>query len=128
VKALTRTLDVPLKKKSSVFGFYFEHFLILEIKKLSDYKKKQWDMSYLITKDDNEIDLLLTQLGQPTYCIEIKSTEKIVEEHLKNFMNLTKDIKNSKAYCFSCDPHEKQIGHVRCMPWQMGLRELGLVK
>jgi predicted AAA+ superfamily ATPase len=127
LRALWGVLDQPINESTSLYGLYFEHFLILEIKKLSDYKKIRWNFSYLLTKDDVEIDLILEKPNTPTLLIEIKSTKNIQEEDLSSSIKLSKDFKNSKAYCFSRDSQEKKFQHVHCLHWEKGLKELGLL-
>ncbi len=125
-RALNRTLDIAITERSFSFGNAFEHFLILEIKKLSDYHKKSWNFSYLLTKDDVEIDLIIEESRGKTICIEIKSTNSVKQDDIKNFINLTADFKNSQSLCLSNDPKAKKMGHVLCLHWKDGLKKLGL--
>jgi len=36
------------------------------------------------------------------------------------------DFKDAEAYIFSNDPDKNKIGHVLAVPWEMGMREIGL--
>lgn len=126
MRALAGMLDEPVKKSSSLYGTYFEHFIIQEIRKLSDYKKIRWNFSYLMTKDGVEIDLVLEKSNKPLILIEIKSAENIQSDDLTSFIKITRDFKSARAFCLSCDPREKQFEHVHCLHWLDGLKELGL--
>ena len=37
-------------------------------------------------------------------------------------------MKNTEAYVFSCDPIEKKIDKVWFLPWEKGIKEIGLIK
>lgn len=124
VRSLNRTLESRLLPQTSAYGLAFEHFVILEIWKLSHYKKKKWNFSYLLTKDGVEIDLIIDDAILGVFCIEIKSTERLVESDIESFINISRDIKKSKSYCFSKDSISKQIQHVQCFYWRDGIRAL----
>ncbi len=123
-RALKGTLDIPLLPQTYDFGEAFEHFIILEITKLAEYKRKSWKYSYLLTKDGAEIDLIIDRPGQNTLCIEIKSSDKVTERDLKNLSRLGEDISGSILYCLSRDPRKKRIGKVRCFEWSEGIQDI----
>lgn len=100
--------------------------MILEIKRLADYARLDWEFYYLRTKDDAEIDLIIDRPGQKTLCIEIKSSEHIREDQIASFARISRDLENSEALCLSLDPYEKKIEQVLCLHWQEGLKRLGL--
>lgn len=121
-RALARLLSVPVLSKISVYGEVFEHFIILEIQKLVSYFFPDYRLSYLKTKDDAEIDLVIERPGLPLLLIEIKSTTQLREEDLSSFIKLTKEIGGSEVVCFSQDSLAKQYQHVMLLPWKQGLR------
>ena len=120
-RALKGTLNIPLLPQTYDFGEVFEHFLILEIIKLIEYSRKSWKYFYLLTKDGAEIDLILDRPGKTTLCIEIKSSERVTESDVRNFIRLGTDIPKSTLYCLSRDPGRKRIQNVLCMEWQKDL-------
>jgi len=63
-RALTRTLSVPLIKSTSYYGCVFEHFIILECVRLASYFYPEYRFSYLKTRDDVEIDLIVERPDQ----------------------------------------------------------------
>lgn len=123
-RALKRTLNIPLEEQTYDFGEAFEHFILLEFIKLTEYYRKDWSFSYLLTKDGAEIDLIVSSPGQKTLCIEIKSTNKIRADDVKSLNRLGKDIPHSKLYCLSRDPQKKKIQNTLCMEWRAGLKEI----
>lgn len=120
-RALSRMLSVPIKKSTSYYGDVFEHFIILECVRLASYYYPEYRFSYLKTKDDVEIDLIVERPGQKLLCIEIKSSENIREDKLSSFANIVKDVENSEAICISQEPRAKKIGEVTVIPWQTAL-------
>ena len=94
--------------------------------KRNQYLRKDYEISYLKTYDDAEIDLVVERPGLPRALIEIKSKRHVDEQDLNHLNSLGSDIPNSERFCFSRDPNPKLIGKVRCLPWEMGLAEIGL--
>ncbi len=125
-RALDRTLTQSFGPGTYAYGNAFEHFIILEIHRLSTYERKDWRLSYLRTKDDAEIDLVIERPGMPRALVEIKSKDRITEADTVHLNRLAPDIQESEAYCLSRDPVKKRIGSTLCLPWQEGLRDLGL--
>lgn len=123
VRALTRSLTLPLQNSTSFYGEIFEHFIILECMKLASYFKPEYRFSYLKTKDDAEIDLVVERPGKPLLCIEIKSSNTVRQEDLKSVIAITSDIKKSETVCFSNDSQRKRYEHVTVIPWQQGIKE-----
>ncbi len=127
VRALNQTLEIPLRHGTYAFGIAFEHFLINEIHRLLTYQNITFQLSYLRTKSNVEVDLIIERPGQPTILIEIKSTDKISDDDISRVQALSKDIPQSISYCLSLDPLVRKSGNVICMPWQRGLKEIGVI-
>ncbi len=122
-KSLTRMLSVPLQKSTSDYGNAFEHFIILECVRLASYYYSEYRFSYIRTKDDVEIDLIVERPGKKILCIEIKSSDNVREDKLAPFINLVKDIDNSEAICISQENRAKKIGNIMVLPWMDALRK-----
>jgi predicted AAA+ superfamily ATPase len=127
-RALAGNLTVAVQPSTYSFGNQFEGFVINEIIKLNQYHKKDYKLSYLMTKDSVEIDLIIQRPGETTVLLEIKSGNAVAEKDLKNLHRLSQDIKNSVGYCLSNDPIQRDVGDVKCFPWRQGLKALGLTK
>ncbi len=123
-RALESRLDLPLQVGTYEYGRYFEQFLILEIHRLNQYYERDFSLSYLMTKDDVEIDLIVERPGKRTILIEIKSTDKIKEDDIRSLSKISQDFKNSEAVCLSNDPRPQQFSSVRCMHWKEGVEYL----
>ena len=63
-RALDRTLSVPLEPQTSAYGEAFEHWIIIEFKKLISYRRLDWELSFLQTKDNVEVHLIVDRPGQ----------------------------------------------------------------
>lgn len=124
VRALQGLITVPLKEQTSSFGDYFEHFIIMESKKLSDYYENDYRFSYLRTKSDLEVDLIIERPGMCPVFLEIKSSENVSKEDLDNFSKVTSDFGDCEAICLSRDQRAKVFGHVKVYPWREGLKEI----
>ena len=111
-RALERTLTVELREGTYAFGEAFEHFLIVDIMRLSSYAKNDWRFSYLKTEGDAEIDLIIDRPGMPRALVEIKSSDRVTERDTLALNRYYPDLVPAKAFCLSRDPHEKRIGSV----------------
>jgi predicted AAA+ superfamily ATPase len=120
-RSLTRTLTVPLTKASSDYGHAFEHFIILECIRLASYYYPEYRFSYVRTKNDVEIDLVVDRPGEKTLFIEIKSSDNVSPEKLSSFGNFVKDVPHSEAICISQEPRAKKIGDILVLPWREAL-------
>lgn len=123
VRALARTLTVSLVPSTSAYGEAFEHYIILECMRLSSYFYPEYRFSYLKTKDDAEVDLIVERPGLLPLFIEIKSAKLVSQEALSSFVMLTQDFGDCEAVCFSQETIAKKYEHVTVYPWQEGLRK-----
>ncbi len=126
VHALARTLSLPLQPGTSWFGEIFEHFIILECMKLGSYFQPEFRFSYLKTKDDAEVDLVIERPGKPLLFIEIKSSQNIDLQDLKTLVTLSNDFKDCETLCLSNEPRRKQLGAITVYPWQEGIKKIFL--
>lgn len=126
-RALDRTLLQPLSMNTYGYGQAFEHFVIMEAHRMNMYYQKDFQFSYLRTKDHAEADLILERPGMPLALVEIKSTDFVGEQDVRTLQHFLKDLQKAEAFCLSRDPTPKKIGDVRVLPWAEGLKALGLV-
>lgn len=123
VRALNGTLRVELLPQTFAFGDAFEHWIILECHRLNEYYRLDYKLSYLRTKDDVEIDLVIQRPGQGDLLIEIKSSTQIKKEHVSHLKSFQKDWgERCTAEVWSLDSVEKEIDGVACLHWTTGLR------
>ncbi len=124
-RALNQTLSVPLLPQTSAFGNAFEHWVVLEIVKNISYKRLDWNLSYARTKDDVEIDLIITRPGGLPLMIEIKSSDRVTKNDAKSLLTLGEDINSdAEKWILSRDPLEQNFAKVRALYWLDGMKEL----
>jgi len=122
VRALMRLVEIPLSEGTSAYGEAFEHFVINQCLQLASYRHRFYRFSYLATKDDAEIDLVVERPGQKILFIEIKSTTMVEARHLSTLKQLAKDFGDCEAVCFSRDIYPKKIDNISVYPWELGVR------
>ena len=123
-RALSQTLSLELLAHTKAFGEAFEQWLILEIVKNASYRRLDWHYSYLRTKSNAEIDLIIKG-PQSLLLIEIKSKDLVREEDAKTLNQLGADLDPSaNKWLISNDPLERQFSSVRALHWKQALKEL----
>ena len=125
-RALDRTLTIELKPGTYAYGEAFEHLMVVEALRLSAYKQNDFRFSYLRTKDDAEIDLIVERPGARTVLIEIKSSQCIDDRDTRSLERFAAAMPKAAAFLLSRDPAAKRIGRVQALHWQQGFVELGL--
>ena len=125
-RALNKTISIDQVPHTYAYGVSFEHFIINEVIKLQQYKNLDYELSYIRTYDDVEIDLIIERPGCPKALVEIKSSDSIRDSDVRHLNFLGSNIENSEMFCLSRDPIPKKIGKVSCLPWNKGLVEIGL--
>ena len=123
-RALSGELGSALIPQTSGYGEAFEHWVLLEIIKLISYKRLDWTYSYLRTKDNVEIDLII-QKPKSFLLIEIKSKKKVQAGDAKALETLGKDIDpKADKWLLSQDPLEHKFGKTKALHWQTALKKL----
>ncbi len=123
VRSLTMQLTLPLVESTSAFGDYFEHFVVLQCKQLANCYHHPYRFSYLRTKDDTEIDLVVERPGLPLLLIEIKSANHVQSIHLRGLRKIAEDLGGCEPVCFSRDPYPKELEGIKVLPWLQGVQE-----
>ncbi|MEW6368822.1 MAG: AAA family ATPase [Acidobacteriota bacterium] len=125
-RALARMLTLDLLPGTGEHGRAFEHFIVVEALRRSAYLQNDYAFSYLRTKDGAEVDLIVERPGMAMALVEIKSKDRVDERDTRSLERFLADMPEAQGLCLSRDPVAKLIGNVRALPWNEGLRELGL--
>ncbi len=124
-RALDRTLSVPLLPQTAAWGEAFEHWVILDFLKNASYRRLDWQFSYLRTKDEVEIDLIIDRPGARKALIEIKSKSRVQEADAKALETLGSDLESkAEKLLLSNDHIEQKFGSTWALPWQKGLSQI----
>lgn len=116
--SLAQILDSRPTPGNSLYGDLFEHFIINEIFRLNEYFEKDFRLSYLATKNNAEVDLILSK-GRHHIAVEIKSDSKLDYTEINKVKALAGDIQNIKKIYFVSNHKESRIIEgVSCLHWE----------
>lgn len=119
-RAIRGELTMDLAPHTGAYGRCFEHFIIQQIVALNDYHETGWRLSYLRTKDDNEVDLVIERPGEQLLFIEIKSSNRPEDLNLNSFRSLAKDA-NAQAIIICTADRALELDGIRALPWRQCL-------
>jgi len=123
-RSLQRRLTVPLQEHTSEYGDAFEAWFIGECHRLNQYLELDYSFSYLRTKDDVEVDLVIDRPGQPLVLVELKSATTVDERHIRNLLRFQEDFPDAELICAARIPRAQKMGRVLVLPWQAVLERL----
>ena len=123
VAALQGNLSQELVMGTFLYGKVFEHWVILEIKRLLDYYEKEVKMSFFKTTDGAEVDLLL-EMGDKIWAIEIKSSSEPQLSDVRGLRSFIKDHKCDRALCICQTPRPFKASNIEFIPWKDFLQQL----
>ncbi len=124
VRALKDQAGESLNTSTYEYGELFETFLMNEFIKLRSLLNLHWKFSYLRTKDDVEIDLIIEKPRGKPILVEFKSKNSIAKQDLNSLVSIGNDLAHSQSYLLSRDPKPSEISGIRCLPWEQGLKEI----
>ena len=123
-RALEHTLRVPVQEGTYAFGRAFEHFFILECVRMNDYFRKDYRFSYLRTKDDLEIDLIIERPGEKLLLIEIKSSTTVDEIEISRLRAIKNDLEPCELWVASRESQPRYLDFATIFPWELILEKL----
>jgi uncharacterized protein len=123
-KSLAGQLTVPTQEGTVSYGDAFEHFFILECIRLNDYLKKDFKFSYLRTKDDLEIDLIVDRPGKKRVLIEIKSSKLIDSKEILKMTSIKEDLKPCEFWFVCREKVARTFEGFIILPWDEALQRL----
>ena len=124
VRTINQLVQQPVIQSTTEYGQLFENFVMNEFFKLKSALEKPWKSSYLRTKDDVEIDLIIEKPRGKIILIDIKSSLKIKPEAANHIMQIKKDLNTEACYVLSNDPVTTEVSGVRFMNYKKGLAEI----
>ena len=126
-RALEKKLNVPLEPRTTEYGDAFESWFICECFRLNHYNELDYSFYYLRTKDDVEVDLIIDRPGNKQLLIEIKSTDRVDERHVKNLHHFKNDFPDSELICVSRVNRPQIINGITVLPWREALEYIGFI-
>ena len=107
---------------SELFGRAFEHFLVTEIRAHASYSTQQYPLAYWRTVSQIEVDCVL---GDHELAVEIKSTERADDRHLKGLREFKREFGAERLMLVSRDPRPRVTDDgIEILPWQVFLDRL----
>lgn len=127
INALCGRLESAFTPGTPLYGRLFEHYVILELRRLADYMEKEWGFYYWRTAHGAEVDLVL-DTGRKLMAIEIKSGRNVRSQELRGLSSFKEDYPGSDILCVCCADRPYKVNDIRCLPWHVFFEELfGLV-
>lgn len=123
INALCARLDAPCTQGSSLYGRLFEHFVLLELRRLISYREKEWTLHYWRTTNGAEVDLVL-DTGNRLFAIEVKSGRNLRTTDLKGLLSFKEDHPQSELLCVCQADRPFALNGIRCLPWRDFFAEL----
>jgi len=123
-RALQNSLDIPFVPRTYAYGKAFEHHVILDCLRLNDALERGFEFSYLRTKDDAEVDLVIERPGRSVLLVEIKSSESVDATELRSLRAFGKDIPGSERLVLCQERSPREVDGIAIVPWQEGLRRI----
>lgn len=109
-----------IKMGSVIFGEYFEHFIILEIRAHFGLRGREALLQYWRSKNGFEVDLILNN----KIALEFKATKSIDERHLKGLVALREENLLEEYMVVSLDPIDRTINNIQVIHWRTFLQKI----
>ena len=123
--ALSRTLRQTIIPGTFAYGKTFEHFYLLELHRLNEYHKLDFQFSYMLTESGNEVDVIIDRPGLPVALIEIKSSDRTSDEDAKHLKNIRKDFNQCECFVVSNDRMSRVNDDIIYIHWRESFMKLG---
>ncbi len=110
-----------LNRDSAEFGKAFEHFIAMELRCYLSYRRIKKELAFWRTQNGVEVDFLI---GDDT-AIEVKSTTKVLDKHLKGLRALMEENLIRQFILVSFDEVERETPDgIRVLHWESFLKKL----
>lgn len=120
-RAMEGLLNAPVVPRTYGYGKAFEHFVLCECQRLNSYLRKDFKFSFLKTKSDLEINLIIDRPGESTVVVEIKSTDAVTDDDTSVIKQFVGDFPGAEFRIWSNDKRPKVFGAIRAVHWMDGL-------
>ncbi len=109
-----------LEPQSDLYGQAFEHFIACELRAYISYYNKYLDLSYWQSREKIEVDFII----EDDIAIEVKTTDKVQDKHLKGLMKLQEENICKKYLLVSFDKLQRTTSGIEIMDWKSFLDKL----
>jgi uncharacterized protein len=123
--AIAGVLREPSRKGSGEYGRDFESWIILEMHRLNDALGADLRFSYLRTKDDAEIDLIVERGRGAPMLIEIKASTNPTLADARHLIQLGPEFKGASKIILCQSKVARTLDHdVEVLPWRSTFNRL----
>lgn len=121
LRALKKTLKVPVERTHPEFGDLFESFFINEVRRSSSYRRLDLTLSFYRTEAGAEVDLIVQRPGKSWLAIEVKATRRPVPSLCSGLLSFA-EIMPKAELLLACGIDRPQLLRcggraVRALPW-----------
>ena len=121
LRALKKTLKVPLEPSSPEFGGLFENYFINEVRRLNSYRRLDLTLSFYRTEAGAEVDLIVQRPGKSWLALEIKATQRPSSSLCSGLLSFAEIMPAAELFliCRVDRPQLFRFGKktVRALPW-----------
>lgn len=118
VRAIRGHINLEVTPATFDYGKLFESFFICEVYKLNSYYETDFKLSYIKTKEGQEIDLII-ETPSEIFLIEVKSSKSIELEDIRPLKSLIGSFKNASGFV-ACQTTEaiQLTENIKSMHWK----------
>jgi predicted AAA+ superfamily ATPase len=106
---------------SKEFGDLFEHFIFLELKAYQLLNRKDWDLEFWRTYQQDEVDFIINK-GE--VLIEVKSAKAYKNEYARGIKKFQELYKTRRSIVVCRADNKQNIDGIEVYPWKNFLEEL----
>ena len=126
LNAINGYLRAEISQNSFLFGKLFETFAVNQIFAANEYLELGLRFYYWREKNGNEVDLIIARnLLEPIAAVEIKSGIRPNAEDCSGFKFFSQDYPKVPKYCICQTAHAYSENHIKFIPWQEFILNLG---
>lgn len=123
VTALKNQISSELIVGSAPYGFSFEHWVMVETKRILDYREKEVRLHFFRTSDKAEVDLVL-EYSDAIWGIEIKAGTAPRPSDVRGLNSLNRHHKLQRSICVCQTPRAYRHDNIEFIPWRDFFKEL----
>ncbi len=125
VRAAEQKLTVALVPGSFEYGKYFESWFVNEVMRINHYREKDWQLSFLRTANDVELDLIIETPQGKILGIEIKSKPAPIGLDFISAFSALKALKpTARCVCVCTGKAARKVSGYDVLPYDSFLEEL----
>ena len=108
-------------------GLLFENLIYNQLLASAKSQDKEIEIKHFRTHDGTEVDFVVN-FEDHQYLIEVKATDNVAVGDLRSLIALKNSIghEHSTCFVFTINGQNKKINGVELLPWQQGLKKMGL--